>query len=420
MFLSPKSSSAAIQISTNIFYQLAGKIVGAGTTFFVTLYLARLLGPLGYGDIVKVVMYVSAFFIIADFGFNAVYLSDAQTQYTFPSLFFLRLLWSFVLLGIAYVLLGVVPVGINDGYTLVVRTGILLYAPSILFQSIITTSNAVFQKHLRYDYSFYSVSFGSFVGLFALYFFSTIPFSPPLIGAGVYLSASIASAVFAFICMSRLERLTTHYNGEYMKKLFVASFPVGLTLMANLIYAHADSVILTLTRTTIEVGTYGFAYRFFETILVIPTFIMNASYPILLTSKQQSFISLVTRYRKLGFALTLLSVVFGVSVWILAPFLSVIRPDFSTSAEYLRILALSLPLFFLSSLVMWMLFVFNKRWELSVIYLIAMVINIGANVLFVPTYGAHASAWITLCSEALVLVATHSVLLRAWSEYKKQ
>ena len=416
----PHSSSPTAQVSTNVFYQMIGKVVGAGTTFFITLYLARLLGPHGYGDIVKVVTYVSTFFIIADFGFNAVYLSDEQKSYTLPSLFFLRTLWSFVLLFVAYFLLRFVPLGIDDGYTAAVKLGILLYAPSILFQSMITTANAVFQKYLRYDYSFYAISVGSLTGILTVYIFSITHVSPALIGAGVYLSASIGTSFLALFYMQRLEALTMTYNRVYMKKLFIVSFPVGLTLIANLIYSHADSFILTLTRSTIEVGTYGFAYRFFETILVIPTFIMNASFPLLLAAKKQSVSLLLRRYRKLSWFMIVVSIGVAIAVWASAPLLIFIRPDFAVSGNYMRILALSFPLFFLSSLVMWMLFVFHKRWELCVIYSVSMIGNIGANVYYVPTYGATASAWITIASEALVLMATYFVLWQSLRLGKKR
>ena len=73
-----------------------------------------------------------------------------------------------------------------------------MYAPSIIFQSIITTANAVFQKYLRYDYSFYAVSLGSVVGLVSLYVLSRVPYSPSFIGAGVYLSASVSTALVSF------------------------------------------------------------------------------------------------------------------------------------------------------------------------------------------------------------------------------
>lgn len=411
--------SITTQISTNVLYQIVGKIVGAGTTFFITLYLARLFGAGGYGDIVKVITYVSGFFIIADFGFNAVYLLDAQKSYTFPSLFLLRTLWSFVLLVLAYVFLRFIPVGIHDGYTEAVRTGIFLYAPSILFQSIITTANAAFQKHLRYDYAFYAVSSGSLVGILVAYIFSLVSQTPSLVGAGIYLSASMGTSVTALFFMRSLEIFTAQHNTAYMKRLFIASFPIGLTLVANLLYSHADSFILTLTRSTAEVGTYGFAYRFFEVLLVIPTFIMNASYPVLLASKKQSMVFFIHRYKKLTMIMTALSIIMMTSTWIAAPLLTYIRPDFFASVSYMRILALSLPFFFLSSLVMWMLFIFHKRWELAIIYTIAMMVNIGANALFVPRFGATASAWITIWTEGLVLLLTYFVLWRAWSAYKR-
>lgn len=416
----PKISTTAGQISTNVLYQLLGKVVGAGTTFFITTYLAYLFGPHGYGDIVKIVTYVSGFFIIADFGFNAIYLNDAQKVYALPSLIFLRSALSLVLLCISYLLLHFIPIGAIDGYTSSVRFGILLYAPAIIFQAVITTVNAVFQKHLRYDYSLYAISCGSAISLLALFLLPNFFSSPSFIGSLIYLSASIVTSIAAFLFMQRLEKISMHVSFAYTKLLLLSSIPVGITLIANILYAHADSVVLTLTRTTREVGTYGLAYRFFETLLVIPTFIMNAAYPILLQTSRSSPASLFHRYKKLTLLLSALSIIVMVISWICAPLLSYIRLDFIESVVYIRILILSLPFFFLSSLMMWMLFIFNKRWELSCIYLVAMVINIGANIVYVSTYGAYASAWITVWSEGLVLIATYSLLSRVWKRERSQ
>lgn len=410
----PKISTTAGKISTNVFYQLLGKVIGAGTTFFITTYLAHLFGPHGYGDVVKIVTYVSGFFIISDFGFNAIYLKDAQKVYALPSLILLRTVLSFVLVCLSYLLLRVIPIGAIDGYTSSVRFGILLYAPAILFQTVITTVNAVFQKHLRYDYSLYAISCGSIVSLFALFILPKFFFSPSVIGATIYLSASITTSIAAFLFLQRLENISMHINVAYTKVLLLSSIPVGITLVANILYAHADSVVLTLTRTTREVGTYGLAYRFFETLLVIPTFVMNAAYPILLTTSKHSPVSLFHRYKKLVISLFTLSIVVAVVSWICAPLLSYIRLDFIESVDYIRILILSLPFYFLSSLMMWMLFIFNKRWELACIYIIAMAVNIGANILLVPDHGAMYSAWITVYSEGLVLAATYSLVSRMW------
>ena len=58
-----------------------------------------------------------------------------------------------------------------------------------------------------------------------------------------------------------------------LRSLFIASFPLGLTLLFNVVYFHIDSIILTFTRTSAEVGIYGLAYKIFELPLVLPTFL---------------------------------------------------------------------------------------------------------------------------------------------------
>src|SRR5207244_1517417 len=71
--------------------------------------------------------------------------------------------------------------------------------------------------------------------------------------------------------------------------LLLPSLPLGITLLFNLVYFRADSIILTLTRPTAEVGIYGLAYKVFEIVLVFPTFFMNAVYPLLLEKQNFQF-----------------------------------------------------------------------------------------------------------------------------------
>ena len=43
--------------------------------------------------------------------------------------------------------------------------GIIFFTPSIVFQALTTTGNALFQKYLRYDLSTIAISHGSLVSL---------------------------------------------------------------------------------------------------------------------------------------------------------------------------------------------------------------------------------------------------------------
>jgi O-antigen/teichoic acid export membrane protein len=153
---------------------------------------------------------------------------------------------------------------------------------------------------------------------------------------------------------------------------------------------------------------YGLAYKFFEFPLVFPTFFMNAVYPFMVQSQvsESRYLNLWRITKKSLIILLGISLLFVIGFWIAAPLLTLIREDFSASIEPFRILILGLPLFFVSSVFMWVLVTVGKQRLLLVLYGGSMIVNAVLNYLFIPRFSYLAAAWITLVSEALVVVAS--------------
>jgi len=165
------------------------------------------------------------------------------------------------------------------------------------------------------------------------------------------------------------------------------------------------------------VGIYGFAYKFFELPLVIPTFFMNAVFPLLLLSRKSTDWNTFTRQANQSAVILLsLSIIIVVCGYIAAPLLSFIKSDFQGSILPFRILLLSLPVFYLTSVTMWVLIALKKRAQLFFIYFISMIVNIGSNVLLIPQYGYMAAACITVVSETIVLLFSFLVINKHFSE----
>jgi O-antigen/teichoic acid export membrane protein len=411
------SSRSVVVINTSA--QLVGKFFGAGTTFILSFIIARQFGASGFGDFVKITTFVSFFFLIADFGLNALYLQRTDSE-ALPSLFGLRTIGSIGLMFISIAVLAFLPQSTSQGYTSLVRLGIIVFSPAIIFQALITSANAVFQKHLRYIDATVAVVAGSAVtlGILWLVWVTNIEIGGGVLGVVALLGGSLTTAIISLWFAHRITPLSITFSFSSMGKLFIASVPLGLTLISNVIYAHADSVVLTLTRASVEVGTYGLAYKVFETILVLPTFFMNAVYPMMLVAhrRQDVFMSLV---KKTASVLLVSSIVLFIAAWFFAPYFVLIRPDFLPSILYLRILVLSLPIFFLSSLTMWMLVTYKRQWHLAWIYGSGMLLNIGCNIWLVPQFGPVASAWITVFSEGLILAVSCMILFPILSKTTK-
>ena len=405
-------------VAWNTTAQIVGKLISAGATLVGSVLIARRFGVTAYGDFTKVITFIAPFYLIADFGMNAIFLQKKSlethkkidTNDDWSTLVTLRITGSLALLFIALGVLSFLPHGYNQGYTPLVRLGIILFAPTIVFQSLLTTANALFQKHLRYDLSAIATSIGVSLGTL-LVWIVTIVFSDAL---GVTASigslgiGSFVAMVVAYMLSHRFaSRVIFQSFSKHVLPFFIDALPLGLTLIFNIVYFRIDSFILTLTRSTQEVGVYGFAYKFFEFPLAIPTFFMNAAYPLLLQIIQKNNEStrgripaLIIKSAKILFVSSLVAVLF---FWFLSPFVSWVRPEFQASVTPLRILSLGLPFFFLTSVTMWTLVAYKKQAMLLGIYGVSMLGNILANIIFIPAYGYMAAAWITVFSELCVL-----------------
>lgn len=417
----PRSSPAIFSVASNTVAQILGKVATAGTTLLITVLIARSFGAVGYGDFTKITTFVAFFFLFADFGLNAAYLQQTTNNKQsstgnvtnidlWSTLLGVRLAGSIFLMFLAIALLSFLPQSTTHGFTALVRLGIILYSPAIVFQALLTTANAYFQKKLRYSFSTIAVSTGSVVSLVLIWIAVGVFTTPAGILGSVIalLSGSVVTAVLAFYFVRRLKQsLSPAFNRSMAQSLLLSAIPLGTTLMFNVVYFRIDSLILTLTRTTTEVGLYGLAYKFFELPLVVPTFFMNTVFALMVRNA-----NVIGKFKKSFWILLPSSMVLTIFIWYFAPLLAFIKQDFSGSIPVLRVLSLGLPFFFLTSLTMWTIIALKKQMSLLFIYGASMAVTIFVDILFIPTHGMMAAAWITVASEAVVFVVSTIFLLR--------
>ena len=409
------------KVAYNTLAQIIGKVVSAGVGFLITALVAKKFGLYSYGEFTKIINYIPLFYLLSDFGFNAVFLREEKEKpkdYDFSSLLGLRLVWSLLLTFLAISILPFLPYNSinNQGFSSLVKLGIITGSLTILTQGLYTSLNAIFQKFLRYDFSSLALAFGNLFGLGLIFLItfrkSGVPYSGNsgllLIMAAFVICYLLIFLTSFYLAKRLIPRLTVKFNFPLFKNIFFLSLPLGITLIFNLIYFRIDSFILTIYRSTEEVGLYGLAYKFFETILVIPTFYLNAVYPEMLARHQQGkekfkrFIILNSKF------LILISIICSLSLFFSSKFLVnlISGPSFKEAIIPLQILSLSLPLFFLSSLFMWVLITFKKQTLLVIFYGLSMILNITLNLIYIPRYGYIAAAITTGVTELFVVLLT--------------
>lgn len=402
--------------------QIGGKIVTAASTLLVTLLIGRSLGPAGYGDFVKVFVFVGYFYTLADFGLNAIYIKISQppNRPTAPDtrllsiLFGLRLIMGFALAIAATAisfLLPYDPAG-GTGFSPLTKAGIAIASATILTQALFTTANAYFQKILRYDLSTLAAIASAFVillGTIVVYAAggSLLGFAAAYVIGGLVLAAVAFSLIAKRTGQLILPRFTKTQSWQLLKP----AAAIGVALVFNLIYFRIDVFILANSRSAAEVGLYGLAYQFFEAALAVPIFFANAIYPLLTQLYADSFSQFqkqLATWLKILTASSALLALALVAVAFLIP--AIYDQRFAGSVTALQILALGMPFFFLSALLWHVLIIKNRQKYLIYIYGAGAAANIIANLILIPLYGYLAAAATTVASEALVL----GLLISVW------
>lgn len=379
-------------------WQIFGKAVTVISTFIILGFLARNYGEEGTGIFTLALTYLAIFYLLADFGLNAHVLKNLKFQMLnvkteWQKLLGTRILWSAILVILAVGLLPILPFTTPD-FTKAVIYGSL----AILASSVFVTCNLIFQSKLRYDLSVFSSSIGTIFGLGIFIYLNYFSLPVPNLVFAHLGSWMIIALTALFFVYKQIQVVVPIYDKQYAINLFKSSWPIAATLALNVVYFRADSFMISYFRSNAEVGIYNMAYSIFQTALVLPAFIMNAYYPMML----QSFKGI----RFLGVGLFFLSALGTITTLFAAPLLIGLLTGggFEGSSQSLQILSLGFPAYFLSALFMWTYITRGMYKKLLVIYMFGLLVNLILNFIFIPQYSFYGASTTTVISEYLILL----------------
>jgi O-antigen/teichoic acid export membrane protein len=399
-------------IASNTLAQLVSKFFGAGLTFVITVLIIRLASPTVFGDLTKSLVLIGLGFTLADFGLNAITVralgqGKALTK-EFSTLLYTRLSLSLLTLFILNLALFFLP----DAYSLSIRGAFFLGSLALIFQGVYTTSNAVFQHQQNYWLSTISTVLGTTVSAGLTYYYLLT--SPTL--SHFLLATTIGYFVMALISLGLVGIKPVPVQQKDVLNLLKAAAPLGAILVSSVAGSKLDTLVLGSYWPSSVVGEYGFAYRIFDVLLVVPVFLTNALYPHLVRVNKNTDL----RFFKTGLgAMFLAGLVLTLITYLAAPLLDVIRPGLNDSIRSLKLLSLGLPFFFTTAPLMWYLIAQSYEKTVLSIYLLATAFNLISNLIFVPSYGLAASAIITGATELFIFLSLlyHSFSLK--NQYKR-
>ena len=415
--------ATSFKVASNTVYQFVGKAATMSITLLATILITRLYGREAYGEFSLMQGWPALMYIIVDFGLNAIATRELSKDFSKAGKYLGNILVMRIAISLFFII-GISILMIFFPYSPSLSFGIRLCLFLILTQSLVTTTNVIFQTKLRYDLSTISLVAGYLVILAAIVLFSYYRISV----VWVSFSYVIGGFVTFFTALHFLKRLgivlVFEVDKETMKYLLWQTLPIGVMFIFSQLNFKEDEILLSVLKlpqkyglsNTESVAVYALPYKIFEVALVVPTFFMNAMYPIMVRHMVENRKKLKSTFLN---SMKILALA-GVFAALVGMIFSKIAIDLLGGAEFtqsvlvLKILMGGLIFYYITQPISWLIVTLGKQVYLPYVYLTAAVFNFIANIVFIPRYSFYAAAIVTHTSELIVLLLLIYAARKAW------
>jgi PST family polysaccharide transporter len=381
-------------ILTNALWLFADKFLRMGVGFFVSVWVARYLGPEQYGVFNYTLSFVAMFSCLCTLGLDGIVVRDIvgapeKTNEIMGSAFVLKLCGSLLATVLSLCAITVVKKG---------DASLFLYVAIICSGQIFLSANIIdlyFQSQVKSKYSVYAQNC-AFLLLSA--FKVVMILNKASLTAFVW--ANLAESLLSMSLMVVLYRKNHHNikdwhsNTHTMAMLLKQSWPFIISGFAVMVYLRLDQVILGSLKDSRQVGLYSVAVRMIELWYVVPGIISSSVFPALVAIGKESREKLYEQVQKL-YTFMLWVAIFAACMISLAaaPLIAVVfGAKYAESAPILSLLAwIAVPMF--ASFPRQRLFyVENKLTHGLHLELWIASLSLLSNLYFIPRLGAKGAA----------------------------
>lgn len=380
---------------------LTAKVVARLIALVTVLYIIHYLPADRYGSFVTLVNYTAIVSVLLDLGFNTLFVREGarhhfEIQRYLRNVMSLRLLMSvvsFVLLAALLALNGLggllVPaflLMVLTSYSTLLRNG--LYATQQLgfeaiavgLESLVLLALVIIGVRTRQGVAYFVWAYA------AQYAFSCIYFS-------------------VVLAVKRIAVIGWRFELPLLREWFWKGLPFALTFVLTILYFRIDQPLVYALRSHDEAGWYGAAYKPFEALLFIPMTFLSVVFPVLsiyYRERRDELLDAISRFYK---ALLLIGWPIGVGMFVLAHPLIKALQIYPRSEDAFRILALALGIAFVNNAFIGALNASDRQSSFTWAAGWSLVVNVGLNLILIPTVGFVGASWATVATEIVLGVA---------------
>jgi O-antigen/teichoic acid export membrane protein len=231
---------------------------------------------------------------------------------------------------------------------------------------------------------------------------------------------TITALIFGLLQRRDFFAPTLAWDTAQIRLIGAAALPLMLNNLLNAVFFRFDTFIIKAFgggQGDLLVNQYDVAYKVIGIAMILPPVVTFAVFPVL--SRRAGGDRAAMAQAQNTTLRMLLLIAFPIAAG-----LSVLATDFvrlvngqhadqflPVSAEVLAILAWFLPWSFVNGLLQYVLIALGRQTLITRAFLIGALFNLATNLIFIPRYGLHAAAIITILSE-IVLLAVFFPILR--------
>lgn len=399
--------SLATRVARNTIIQLIGKVVSTILGLVAISVITRYLGQEGFGQYTIILTFLSFFGIVIDFGLTLVTTQmisqpGADQAKIINNLFTVRFISAVIFLGLAPMAIIFFP------YAEIVKTGAILASLAFLFIALNQIFIGLFQKELRMDKAAWSEVYSRLALLLGAMMVVYYDFG--LLGVMAVTAASSAiNFLFNLLFARQWVKIKLAFDKDVWLQIADKSWPLAITIFFNLIYLKADTLILSLVKTSAEVGIYGAAYKVIDILISIPFMFAGLVLPSMsLKWAEKNMEGFKNIFQKSFDVMAIMAVpmFFGTQFIASQTMTLVAGQEFASSAGALRILIGAAGIIFLGTIFSHAVIAINQQKKLIVGYIFTSLTALIGYLLFIPAYSYYGAAWMTIYSEAVIALFT--------------
>ena len=388
------------RIIRNASFLGVAQAVSMAAGFVSTAWVARVLGPEGYGVLGFAVAFCSYFALATVFGTDLFGTREiASAPHRAPN-WISSILGARMLLLVCVAFLYLLSVWIIDWPQ--VLTIVLLIQIIGLISSAITI-DFLFQAHQRMG-PIALRQMGAAIAAMIAVLFLVRSHNDLYIAAAIPCSAMLISAVFLGVfAHRRVERLRISFSRSGIKEVLIGSAPIMLAGIMSAVLLNADVVMLGFIRTAEEVGIYAGMARLFVLSTFAAHIVSTAFAPALAASSDQEGRRMIYyRYvRILVFiGAPLSAAIVSFPEWLIV---LVFGASFIEGAPILAILGLAAVLSHVTIAPLTALISWRDQTAQMIILATVAISNVALNFFLIPIYGGIGAGIATLSAQALML-----------------